>query len=273
MLSDPEHDRRFAFGDNWLDFARDLSGSQIAEAEKSLRALLRCDSLAGLRFVDVGSGSGLFSLAARRLGARVHSFDFDQASVLCTRRLRDLHFPNDADWSVEQGSILDRDYVSRLGTFDVVYSWGVLHHTGAMQAAIEAAASLVAPSGLFAFALYRRTLICGLWRIEKRWYSGASPEMQRRARAIYVALMRAAFRLTGRDFHAYVATYQGTRGMSFSNDVHDWMGGYPYESISAASVAAFMQRCGFVHMHSKVSGISSGVFGSGCNEYLYRRAR
>jgi 2-polyprenyl-6-hydroxyphenyl methylase/3-demethylubiquinone-9 3-methyltransferase len=273
MLSEPEQERRFAFGDNWLDFARDLSAGQIAEAEKSLRTLLRLDNLAGLRFIDVGSGSGLFSLAARRLGARVHSFDFDQSSVLCTRRLRDLYFPDDADWTVEQGSILDRDYVSRLGTFDIVYSWGVLHHTGAMHDAMEAATSMVAPSGLFAFALYRRTLMCGLWRIEKRWYAGASPEMQRRARGAYVALLRAAFRLTGRDFPSYVANYQSSRGMNFAIDVHDWMGGYPYESISAARVATFMQRCGFEHVHSTVRGLSIGVFGSGCNEYLYRRAR
>jgi SAM-dependent methyltransferase len=126
-------DRRFRFGDNWLDFARDLSADQIVEAEKSLRDLLGRDGLAGMRFIDVGSGSGLFSLAARRLGARVHSFDYDMDSVLCTRRLRDRHFPSDHDWTIEQGSVLDPDYIRTLGTFDIVYSWGVLHHTGNMQ--------------------------------------------------------------------------------------------------------------------------------------------
>src|SRR5437763_1458821 len=122
-------ERRFGFGDNWLDFARNLSDRQIAEAERSVRNLLRRDNLEGMTFVDVGSGSGLFSLAARRLGARVHSFDYDAQSVLCTRQLRDQYCPSDPDWTIEQGSILDREYIRALGTFDVVYSWGVLHHT------------------------------------------------------------------------------------------------------------------------------------------------
>jgi 2-polyprenyl-3-methyl-5-hydroxy-6-metoxy-1,4-benzoquinol methylase len=117
-------DRRFRFGDNWLDFARTLGPDQLTEAERSLRRLLECDSLAGLSFLDIGSGSGLFSLAARKLGARVHSFDFDEDSVFCTTQLRERYFAGDRDWTIEQGSILDDRYVRRLGTFDVVYAWG-----------------------------------------------------------------------------------------------------------------------------------------------------
>ncbi len=47
------------------------------------------ETLAGNSFLDVGSGSGLFSLAAMRLGAdRVHSFDYDPQSVGCTKELK-----------------------------------------------------------------------------------------------------------------------------------------------------------------------------------------
>ena len=123
-----DDDRRFAFGDNWLDFARDLSADQIAEAETSLRTLLQRDNLAGASFVDVGSGSGLFSLAARRLGARVHSFDYDMDCVLCTRRLRELHFDGDPDWTTERGSVLDPDYIGGLGTFDREFREAGLDH-------------------------------------------------------------------------------------------------------------------------------------------------
>jgi SAM-dependent methyltransferase len=262
-------DRRFGFGDNWLVFARDLSTHQIVEAEKSLRGLLRRDSLRGATFLDVGSGSGLLSLAARRLGARVHSFDYDTNSVLCTQRLRDLHFPGDRDWTVERGSILDPDYRRTLGTVDIVYSWGVLHHTGAMSDALDAASRLVAPGGVFAFALYHRTRMCRLWQIEKRWYAGASPEAQRRARAIYRALLRLNFALKRRDFGSYVANYQSIRGMDFVRDLHDWMGGYPYESISSPEVDALMRRLGFARVHGMATPLTTGIFGSGCDEYLY----
>src|SRR5271166_6215565 len=145
MSDRKSEDRRFGFGDNWLDFARDLTTRQIVEAEKSIGDLLGRGNLAGASFVDIGSGSGLFSLAARRLGARVHSFDYDISSVRCTQRLRDLHFPGDPHWTVERGSVLDHDYLGSLGTFDIVYSWGVLHHTGAMRNALAAASELVPP--------------------------------------------------------------------------------------------------------------------------------
>ena len=267
-----DRDPRFGFGENWLDFARDLTEQQIVEAEKSLRRLLDQASLEGLSFLDIGSGSGLFSLAARRLGARVHSFDFDTDSVSCTARLHDRYFGGDRQWTIEQGSILDPDYVRKLGTFDVVYSWGVLHHTGAMHEALDAATRLAGPQGLFAFALYRRTLMCGLWRWEKRWYAGASADAQRRARAVYVGLLRMAFRLTGRDFRSYVANYHSVRGMDFIHDVHDWMGGYPYESILGPEVDMLMRQRGFVRVHSTDRPMTTGIFGSGCDEYLYRRA-
>src|SRR5262244_4456375 len=94
-------DRRFRFGDNWLDFARSLSANQLSEAERSLRRSLERDTLAELSFLDIGSGSGLFSLAARRLGARVRSFDYDLASVRCTEELRRRYFPNDEEWVIE----------------------------------------------------------------------------------------------------------------------------------------------------------------------------
>src|SRR2546428_6878222 len=130
-------DRRFRFGDNWLDFARSLSASQLTEAERSLRRSLERDTLAGLSFLDIGSGSGLFSLAARKLGARVHSFDFDEDSVLCTAGLRDRYCGGDGEWT-------------------------------AMHDALDAAARLVAPGGGVAFPPYYSTLIWGLLRREKR---------------------------------------------------------------------------------------------------------
>ena len=110
-------------------------------------AALGTSDLAGRTFLDIGCGSGLFSLAALQLGAKVHSFDYDPDAVATTRQLRDRYAP-DSDWRVEQGSVLDSSLISRLGQFDIVYSWGVLHHTGALWEALDAACRLVAPGGL-----------------------------------------------------------------------------------------------------------------------------
>ena len=126
------------------------SCSTIAALRKPKPRCRTCWELADLRertFLDIGCGSGLFSLAARRLGASVHSFDFDEQSVACARELKRRYFPDDPDWRIEAGSVLDAAYMKGLGEFDVVYSWGVLHHTGAMWVALEQAIGRVASGG------------------------------------------------------------------------------------------------------------------------------
>jgi SAM-dependent methyltransferase len=279
MSSTPVHrndsgddDTRFSFGENWREFLEHIDDQRIEIAEKAILSLLGQQRLDGLTFLDIGSGSGLSSLAARRLGARVHSFDYDPQSVACTQALRSRYCPDDAEWMVEQGSILDPDYLAKLGRFDIVYSWGVLHHTGAMHNAIARASRLVAQDGLFAFALYRKTRLCWLWTLEKRWYTNASKGAQHKARLVYMAAMRLAFVVLRRNFKAYVSEYRSNRGMSYVHDVHDWMGGYPYESIRPEDVAQEMKRLRFEHVRSKTQSYSTGLFGSGCDEYVYRLA-
>ena len=145
---------RFEFGKNWQRYARALTPERIAIAEESLRSMLEVDDLNGMSMLDIGSGSGLFSLAARRLGARVHSFDYDSQSVACTRSLKERFFAGDQEWVIEEGSALDADYLRSLGKFDIVYSWGVLHHTGAMWQALENATVPVASGGKLFIAIY-----------------------------------------------------------------------------------------------------------------------
>src|SRR5688500_2763920 len=102
---------RFEFGKNWRRFLATLNLEKILLAERSLQAALQRPRLDGNTFLDIGSGSGLFSLAARRLGAKVCSFDYDPGSVACASTLRRRYFPDDANWTIKQGSALDRDFL------------------------------------------------------------------------------------------------------------------------------------------------------------------
>jgi len=265
-------DDRFEFGENWRAFLSLVDEERIAAAEESVRSLLGVRDLAGKRLLDAGSGSGLFSLAARRLGATVHSFDYDPQSVASTAELRRRYFDDDAQWTVEQGSVLARDYLESLGTFDVVYSWGVLHHTGAMWDALENVIERVAPGGLLAISLYndQGRVSRGWWRIKRR-YNRSSPTTQR----LIVLGVGAYFE--SRTALARLATgknplpverwrnYGEQRGMSVWHDLVDWVGGYPFEVATPEAAFHFCRERGFELVNLSLAR------GHGCNEYVFGR--
>ena len=263
----------FAFGDNWASYAALIDDEAIAESKKGLLKLIPRKEFQGRSFIDIGCGSGLHALAAAELGvSRIMAVDIDPVSVETTKAVlakRDVQIP----WQAENVSVFDLDPV-RLGTFDIVYSWGVLHHTGDMWEAVRNAAALAAPSGLFAFALYRSTTIDPLWKIEKHWYAHASPFSQKLAQKVYITAYSAAHRLTGRgSFRELVDNYRSARGMDFYHDVHDWLGGYPYEAALAPEIDKRMVSLGFKAERVFAQPMSTGLFGSGCDEYVYRRQR
>lgn len=263
-------DVHFEFGKNWLSYSKLIDEERIGSSIDGMKKLLGDDGVAGKRFLDIGCGSGIHSLAALLLGAReVVATDLDPDSVKTTESVLAQHDSGTLR-QVMEVSVFDLPEVFPK-RFDVVYSWGVLHHTGAMFEAIRSAAAMVAPGGLFAFALYRKTPYCRFWRAEKKWYSRAGRWQQKAARALYVLAFRMACRVTGRNFKTYIAEYKKMRGMEFFHDVHDWLGGYPYESISPLQVDDLLCSLGFVLERRFVRSGWNNVLGSGCDEFVYRR--
>ena len=261
---------RFAFGANWLRYVDSVDEGPIRYAERSICKLLQVETLRGRRFLDAGSGSGLFSLAARRLGADVSSFDFDENSVRATQQLKDRYFAGDSHWTIRQGSVLDQSFLAGLGTYDVVYSWGVLHHTGDMWRALQNVTALVNASGRLCIAIYNdQGRTSDVWKAVKKTYNRL-PEALR-----FVVLWPAFIRLWGptlvRDLvrgkpRRTWSAYKAERGMSPLIDVRDWVGGYPFEVATPdALIRFFAQR----HFDVTNSVLRSGI---GCNEFAFRRA-
>lgn len=267
-----EESTHFRFGENWEAYSRLITEAKIDRAVDDMKRLLGTDDLSGSSFADVGCGSGLHSLVALRLGVtRIFGFDFDPKSVETARELLRSR-AGDGAWRIERKSVFDIQPGAD-DTFDWVYSWGVLHHTGAMWEAIEKTMALVAERGRFAIAIYRKTPSCPQWVRFKRAYSGLPRPLQTVVRGLYITLFCLAYAASGRNPVSYIRTYESNRGMNYFTDVHDWLGGYPYESASPEEIVSFFEARGFTVEQSFVKPTRlKGVFGTGCDEFLFRRS-
>ncbi len=263
---------RFEFGENWRRFLSVLNEERIVEAEQSLKAMLGATSLTGKTFVDIGNGSGLFSLAATRLdAARVHSFDYDPSSVGCAMELKRRYAPVSAHWTIERGSALDQTYLSGLGQWDVVYSWGVLHHTGDMWRALANVAPLVKDGGLLFVSIYNdQGDLSRYWKRVKKLYNSwpllrvplyGAFLLWRFGRGAMLDLVRLR-----NPLRRYLG-YQSNRGMSVTHDLRDWLGGYPFEVAKPEEVFSFFQQRGF-----RLNCLKTCRGTEGCNEFVFAKA-
>lgn len=265
--------QRFAFGDNWARFLNLLNEDRVQIAERTLSSMLEIDSFVGKSFLDAGCGSGLFSLAARRLGAKVHSFDYDPKSVACAQALKKLHFADDPGWIIQEGSVLDKSFLDSLGQFDIVYSWGVLHHTGEMYQAIANATDLVREGGKLFISIYndmgggsRR------WKWIKRRYCSL-PAFSKLPFACFVILPGQLYSLAAHaargSIGAYfrnIANYKSNRGMNWWRDQIDWVGGYPYEYAKPEEIFNFCKSRRF-----RLDSLTTAGGGKGCNEFVFTK--
>lgn len=239
-----------------------MDENRIAAAELSLKRLLKVDDLNEKRFLDIGAGSGLFSLAAKRLGASVSSFDADEGCIECVRRLADT-YQTEGDWLIEKASVLDDAFMARLDRHDIVYSWGVLHHTGNMWRALENAAASVTEQGMLAIAIYNdQGWRSRYWTKVKSLYNGSSL-----MKWILICLYAPYF--VGLRYVVRQLTGKGKleRGMSLWYDMLDWLGGYPFEVGTPGQIVEF-----FVERDFSLIGISTCGGRSGCNEFVFKKS-
>jgi 2-polyprenyl-6-hydroxyphenyl methylase/3-demethylubiquinone-9 3-methyltransferase len=258
----------FSFGKNWEAFVEQhYSPARMATAKQHLLDFLGLDSLAGKSFLDIGCGSGIHSLAAFTAGAeKLVSFDLDPASVSTTRKLREMQ-GNPPHWSVHHGSILDEAFLASIEPADIVYSWGVLHHTGQMWKAVENAARFLKPGSLFYIALYQTTPRTPYWIDVKKRYNAAGALGKRWMEYHYVlrhVVLPELIRF--RNPFRQILGYEKNRGMDFMTDIRDWLGGYPYEDSTIPETLRFgVQRLG-LHM-TNISIAPTLV------EYLFEKPR
>lgn len=231
-----------------------------------MAGLLRVSNLAGKTFLDIGCGSGIHSLAALRMGAaRVISFDYDIDSVKTTEAVR-AWAGSPSNWSVFQGSVLDKNLMQSLDKADIVYSWGVLHHTGSMWEAVENAGIPLKPDGVFYIALYSSDNYVDpppeYWLDLKRRYNRAGPLRKTLMELQYAYRFHVGPALRSGQDPLQVMRNYGDRGMTYWTDVKDWLGGYPMEFASLAETQAFVSdKHGLSLVNVKT--------GEGCTEYVF----
>jgi 2-polyprenyl-6-hydroxyphenyl methylase/3-demethylubiquinone-9 3-methyltransferase len=196
--------------------------------------------------------------------------------VECTKELKRRYYPDDPLWAIEEGSIIDRTYLSSLGQFDVVYSWGVLHHTAAMWEALANVAPIVSKNGRLFIAIYNdQGRWSRQWKILKRVYNQL-PRFLRLPYTIIVMGPRelrffAHNTLKGKPWgyfeHILHYSEHSLRGMSYWHDLVDWIGGYPFEVAKPEEIFNFYRERGFQLLRLKTCG-----GGLGCNEFVFQKA-
>lgn len=253
----------FNFGKNWINYSKTVGDEDLEIMKKSLLDLIGLENVKNKTFLDIGCGSGLFSIAAKKLGAKkVVGIDILSDSIKSSEENKKrFNIQGDVHGiEFKQLSILDNQ-IKTLDKFDVVYAWGSLHHTGDMRRAIENATCCVENNGLLVLAIYNKHWASSIWRRIKYFYN-ISPKFIKSIMifVFYYIILTAKFLATKKN------PFQKRRGMNFYYDVVDWIGGYPYEYASEDEVVSYVKK-GNLQLVGYIP--TKGM--TGCNEFVFRK--
>lgn len=256
---------QFNFGLNWKEFSlKALSEERVESARRDFRALIGDIQLENKTFLDIGCGQGLSALIASEEHADVVCNDINHISEQLLK-LNKAHFDISNPITFIKGSILEKSIIEKIKEchteYDIVHSWGVVHHTGNMYSAIDALCNLVKKEGYLVLAIYNRHWSSPYWKLIKYLYN-KSPNLIRRMMIclFYYIIYIAKYLVT------HKSPMEKQRGMDFYYDVIDWVGGYPYEYASIQEISDYVETKGF----KLVKSISAEV-PTGCNEMIFKR--
>lgn len=263
---------RFAFGKNWKRYLKNVGRSEIEGAKKTIETALYGKKPEQCSFLDIGSGSGLFSRAAFELGfKKITSFDYDSDCVEATGCMKNMASAPDETWEVMQGNVLDETFLKTLGQYDFVYSWGVLHHTGDMWKALDLASNSVKEDGSLFIAIYNdQGWVSKYWTWVKRLYVSSGNIVKFLMLLVYWTYFGMFLLIADllRFRNPIKRHFGDKRGMKFFTDVIDWVGGYPFEVASSDVIIEFYRKKGFECLWHSDVGIKHG-----CNEFIFKRRK
>ncbi len=256
----------FDFGSNWKRFATyQLTTARVEDAFSTFQQLTDGIDLESASVLDVGFGQGLSALCAARLGANVVCLDLDSECAEALELTSRFFAPEVRQrLKVEIGSIVSDSMLRTLernqpGGYDVVHSWGVLHHTGQLEQAFANCVSLVRPGGFLIVAIYNHHWSSRAWVHIKRMYCRLPSLGQKMLVALFVPVIFSAKLLATRK-----NPLRKDRGMDFIVDIVDWVGGYPYEYASVKEICELGAARGLYPLRVNPAEVPTG-----CNEFVF----